>query len=275
MQYDNMTLNLLNYYSYLLVYAFIGWCSECVYCSIYQKHFVNRGFLNGPICPIYGFGALTVILLLMPFKSNPIIVFLLGILITSILEYFTSFILEKLFHAKWWDYSSYPYNINGRVCLKNSFLFGIMCLIGIYLIHPSLVDFVDRISFSVKSVALSIATIIIALDMIVTIHTMLRLSGKLAQLAALRKELEELIAEEGLHGLAETVEGRLVIVHTLKEKMEERIKEKLSERVSIWQRRLLNAFPDLTFAHNNEHFQTLKNDIKEKRDMLQALKNHR
>ncbi|MDD4571479.1 MAG: hypothetical protein PHN47_03215 [Clostridia bacterium] len=273
-----MTEQILNYYSYLLIYAFIGWCSECTYCSIPEKHFINRGFLNGPLCPIYGFGALLIIVLLMPFSIEPVLVFFLGILVTSALEYFTSYFMEKIFHAKWWDYSTYPYNLNGRICLKNSFFFGIMCLIAIYLLHPLVTDWVAKVPFNAKLIFLSAATLIIAVDMTVTVYTMLKLNGKLAQIAAIRKEFEELVAAEGVQGLADMVEDRFKEklsesrLENLAEKLTQRLTERLSEKISIWQSRLLQAFPDLKFNRNNEHFKALNKAVEEKKQALKQLK---
>ena len=113
---------------YFAIYSILGWGCEVIYCSLPAKRFINRGFLNGPYCPVYGIGALIVLYLLEPYKTSPFLVFLLGIFLTSLLEYITSYILEKTFHAHWWDYSKRKYNIYGRVCLLNSTLFGILSL---------------------------------------------------------------------------------------------------------------------------------------------------
>ncbi len=120
------------------IYAVIGYLSEVLYCSLIKRSFVNRGFLYGPYCPIYGFGALMIIIFLKPFKNNFVIVFILGLILASILEYFTSWALEKLFSIKLWDYSKHKININGRVCLLNSTLFGLMGLMGVYVVDPFL-----------------------------------------------------------------------------------------------------------------------------------------
>lgn len=273
-----MTEQWLNYAAYLLIYAFIGWCAECTYCSIPKKRFINRGFLNGPICPIYGFGALLLILLLLPFSNNPALVFFLGMLLTSALEYFTSFLMEKLFHAKWWDYSTYPYNLNGRICLKNSFLFGILSLLCVYLIHPMVTNLVSMVPFLPKLIILSGAALLVAVDMTVTVYTMLKLSGKLQQIGMLRKEMEELLATEGVHGLADMLEERVkeklaeTGLENRLEKLTQTLNEHLSGRITVWQSRLMQAFPDLKFERNNEHFKALKKALEEKRQALKQLK---
>lgn len=121
---------------YFITYAFMGWCCETTYVSLAKRKFVNRGFMYGPLCPIYGFGALLVLYVLEPFTGYPIIIFALGMIVTSILEYFTSWLMEAIFHIRWWDYSTYKYNIKGRVCLKNSLMFGVLGLVVVYGIHP-------------------------------------------------------------------------------------------------------------------------------------------
>ena len=118
------------------IYSFVGWACETAYCSIPAKRFINRGFLNGPFCPVYGFGALLVIYPLEPLSDHIVLLFLCGMIITSLLEYLTAYILEVCFHTKWWDYSQKKFNIHGRVCLKNSLLFGVMSVLLVKLLHP-------------------------------------------------------------------------------------------------------------------------------------------
>ena len=119
-----------------LTYSFLGWVCETVYCSIGQRKFVNRGFLNGPLCPVYGFGAMAVLFFLRPVRENLLVLYLSGVLVTSVIEYITGFLLEKLFATKWWDYSTYRFNIHGRVCLRNSLMFGVLSVIAARVIDP-------------------------------------------------------------------------------------------------------------------------------------------
>ena len=99
------------------IYATAGWIMESTMISIQNKKFVNRGFLIGPVCPIYGYGVVLVSVLLKKYQNDLIITFFMSIIICGILEYFTSFFMEKIFNARWWDYSKRKFNINGRVCL--------------------------------------------------------------------------------------------------------------------------------------------------------------
>ena len=117
-----------NVYIYIIlffIYSFLGWSIEVFREFQDKNHFVNRGFLIGPICPIYGVGGVLMLLTLGKYKDSPIVLFCMSIIIFSILEYFTSYIMEKLFKARWWDYSNNKYNLNGRICAETMIPFGL------------------------------------------------------------------------------------------------------------------------------------------------------
>lgn len=125
---------------YLIIFFFysaIGWLIESTYCSIGEKRLINRGFLTGPMCPIYGTGALVMtICLYNPFRDRPLLVFLLGMIICDAVEYITSVLMETLFHARWWDYTYEFANLKGRICLKHTLYWGIASIAFVYLVHP-------------------------------------------------------------------------------------------------------------------------------------------
>jgi len=122
---------------YLAVYAFLGWVAEVTFVFAGTRHLQNRGFLTGPFLPIYGIGAIALVLLVQPYVDNPFLVFLASVVITSALEFFTHLVLDKVFHIKLWDYSARPFNLQGRICLQNSLLFGGLGLLLLYVIHPA------------------------------------------------------------------------------------------------------------------------------------------
>lgn len=130
---------------YFFIYSILGWICEMIFCYVTNNQKENRGFLFGPYCPIYGFGGLIIAYALIPFRDNIFLIFIFSIIISSILEYITAYSLEKIFNKKWWDYSNRRFNINGRVCLGNSLLFGILGVITIYIIHPIIVDLITSI----------------------------------------------------------------------------------------------------------------------------------
>ena len=162
-----------------IIYSFIGYLAEVIYCSYSQKKLVNRGFLFGPICPIYGTGAILAIICLNNLKDNPILVFILGVLITSILEYYTSYIFEKIFHNKWWDYSYRPDNINGRICIGNSIYFGLGIILVIYLYNQYLIGILDNIPIDITNITAIIFFVIFVIDLIWSIIIAYNLKSRL------------------------------------------------------------------------------------------------
>ena len=142
-----MTLDLVCRYFLLFFFcSMLGWLME-VTCKLFQFHrFINRGFLIGPYCPIYGFGAVFVTLLLSGFSDHPIAVFLLAMLVCGTLEYVTSYVMEKLFHARWWDYSQRKFNLNGRVCANTLIPFGLLGLVMVYFLKPLVFGWFDALS---------------------------------------------------------------------------------------------------------------------------------
>lgn len=119
-----MITTLEHYFLWFLFYSFVGWMYESILVSCQQHRLVNRGFLNGPLCPIYGTGAILGVAILGN-VHNPIIIFLISMVGATILEYTTSWVMEQLFHARWWDYSNFRFNLQGRVCLLGALIFGL------------------------------------------------------------------------------------------------------------------------------------------------------
>ena len=131
-----MIYNIEIYFMLFIIYAFLGWVMECTLGLIQNHKFVNRGFLIGPYCPIYGVGVVSVILLLSRFSNNIPVLFILSTILCGVLEYFTGYIMEKIFHDRWWDYSDSKFNINGRICLDTLIPFGIICVLVICYLNP-------------------------------------------------------------------------------------------------------------------------------------------
>ena len=133
------------YLWYFFLYAFFGWCCEVCFAAAKDGIFVNRGFLNGPVCPIYGVGVSVVVLCLTPVRENILFLFIGSVLLTSALEWATGFVLERVFHQKWWDYSDMPGNLNGYVCPLFSLLWGLACLLVMRVFHPMVAKLVGWI----------------------------------------------------------------------------------------------------------------------------------
>ena len=151
-----------------MFYSICGWIIEVVNVSVLEKKVVDRGFLIGPYCPIYGFGGLYIYIFLNKYYSDPIALFFLTIVECAILEYLTSFVMEKIFKTRWWDYTDKKFNINGRICLETLVLFGLGGIVSTYLVNPYLVKFVNFINPSVLNVMAIVLAIILLVDSIVS-----------------------------------------------------------------------------------------------------------
>ena len=165
-----------------LCYSFLGWACETVYCSIGKRKFVNRGFLNGPLCPVYGFGALAVLYFLRPVSDNIPLLFVSGMVLTSVIEYITGYLLEKLFATKWWDYSSRRFNIHGRVCLRNSLMFGVLSVVAVRVIDPVIRGGIYALPATVCAVLSIVFGAMMVADLVVTVRTILDINSALKQL---------------------------------------------------------------------------------------------
>ena len=167
------------YFLYFIIYSMIGWFMEvCV--SLWNKHkFINRGFLIGPYCPIYGWGSLAIILVVGQNTSDVLAVFLKAILICSLLEYFTSYFMEKIYNVRWWDYSNNKFNINGRICLETMVPFGILALLIIYVVHPIIIKFVGLLSPLALIIVSTLIFIIYFVDNVISTFILFKIKGKI------------------------------------------------------------------------------------------------
>lgn len=161
-------LELTDLFLYFIIYSCLGWVMEVVCKLIEKKKFINRGFLVGPICPIYGYGVLAIILLVGSSSGDILAVFLKSILVCSILEYLTSYLMEKLFKARWWDYSKKKFNINGRICLETMIPFGLLGCFVIYILHPSVIKLVFIFNPNTRYMFALILLVVYLLDNIFT-----------------------------------------------------------------------------------------------------------
>lgn len=138
-------IDLKVYFLLFIIYAVIGWCMEVICKLIQYKKFVDRGFLIGPYCPIYGVGALLITFFLNKYVQDPVVLFVMAVVVCGILEYLTSYFMEKIYHARWRDYSSKKFNINGRICLSNLIAFGILGMFIMYISNPFLIGQLEKL----------------------------------------------------------------------------------------------------------------------------------
>lgn len=249
-------------FALFIVYSVVGWVCEVVYCSILERRFVNRGFLYGPLCPVYGFGALLVLYLLEPFAGNVPLLFAMAVLVTSALEYATGLFLETAFGTTWWDYSSYRFNLHGRICLLNSLLFGAMSVVGVRFLHPHAMMAVSSLSPNVlDALAVAVAAVLFV-DLGLTLRS---LSGFSSWLSALSEFLEgvretigfrEWMNELDLAGSLAAIRERVRLGASEDDRqLAARLADRL-ERIVLRSRglsRLLRAFPGMrSRAHGDE-----------------------
>ena len=178
-----------------IAYSTLGWCGEMIYCSVPKGRLCEkRGFLNGFLCPIYGHGALLVLYALRGGFRNPFLTFLFGALLTSALEYFTSWVMEKLFHMRWWDYSHYKFQINGRVCLLNSTCFGLACVLLCHVVHPWLWAHILGLGSAVIVPLASFISGIYLTDTVLSVRSAIQLSNRTEKLHQLQQEVRQHLA---------------------------------------------------------------------------------
>ena len=236
-----MEYSISTYFIYFIIIAICGWLME-VTLQLVQKHkFADRGFLIGPYCPIYGCGALLITIFLTKLEEYPLALFSVTILVCGVLEYFTSYIMEKIFHARWWDYSENRFNINGRVCLETIIPFGILGLTLIYIVNPFIFDNLVKVPESTLNIIAIIIAVIFAIDNLVSFKV-------ISNVRSATKKFDEENPKDNT------------------EEISQKVKEFLKNK-SILNRRLVNAFPKLT-ATLKEHSEKIKQKTAEMKEEL-------
>lgn len=161
-------MTLEHYFLLFLIYSFLGWLIEVVNALIIEEKFINRGFLIGPYCPIYGVGALFITFLLDKYVNDVVVLFVMAVIICCALEYFTSYLMEKLFGTRWWDYSDKKFNINGRICLETAVLFGVLGLLIMYVLNPFFTNILISIPHFIIQVLFFVLLLLFVLDFAVS-----------------------------------------------------------------------------------------------------------
>lgn len=185
------------WFLYFIIYSFLGWICEVIYCSIPAKRFINRGFLKGPICPVYGFGAMFVIYIITSLNiKSPILIFIFSGIIASIIEFIADLMLEYIFHTRLWDYSNRKFNIKGRVCLLNSTLFSILSLVLISFIHPIIMSYIKMLSNRVIIITVLICMLLLIIDISCTVSEVINLNTTLKNMNLFKEFKKEFSKKE-------------------------------------------------------------------------------
>lgn len=263
-----------------IIYAFIGWVAEVSFAALKTGSFVNRGFLNGPYCPIYGIGMLVVVKFLYPVKDNWILLFFGSMLMTTVIEYLTGLILEKIFHNKWWDYSDMPFNIQGYVCLMFSVMWGFGCTFVVKIVHPAVHKMILLIPEMVSKVCIILLMLLFLVDILVTVSTIMALNRRLKaldELAGAMKKLSDELGEEIFEKVSTAVSTKEKLQEEYDEKTQQFIKMrdeligKLKEK-HFGTERLLKAFPKMRALQQNETLIKYRQFLSEKKEEMRNIK---
>ena len=237
-------MNEIYYYFLLfLIYSFIGWLIEVIGKLIEKHKFINRGFLIGPICPIYGHGCILMILTLSRYKDNPLTLFIYAIFICSLLEYFTSYFMEKIFKARWWDYSTRKFNLNGRICAETMIPFGILGTLVICVINPIFEYLLNLFNFETIKITAVVLFIIYIIDYTISLIIMFGFKGTL-----------KTVEKDGTEGITKKVKKILI-------------------NKNVLYKRLVEAFPN--FMNPKERLLLIKARVeKELKNIEKKIKNN-
>ena len=227
-----------------IIYAFLGWIVEIINNVVVFKKFVNRGFLIGPYCPIYGVGGLIATIFLTKYKESIIVLFVMSMFLFALLEYFTSYLMEKLFKARWWDYTDYRFNINGRICLETLIPFGLLGCFAIYVVNPIIFSIFNMTNIVVLRIIAIVIFIIFIIDFTVSLKIIN--SFKDTAVKFLKKDNTEEITKK--------------------------VKEILLSK-SVWTKRLIESFPKAkAVITNNIDLIRMKFELKQTKKELKQTK---
>lgn len=221
------------------IYTFLGWLMEVIYVSASKGGFVNRGFLNGPACPIYGFGALITLLILTPLRGNFFAFFAAAVALTSLLELAAGIFLDKVFHEKWWDYKSQPLNFFGYICMGCSLAWGVTCSFLMYVLHPLVMRLFTWLPMPVGIAYLVITYSILAVDLVITLIAFSTMADNLRminQLGARIRKISDAIGDNVSNGVFTVLKVKDMRVPDLEE-----LKEKYDNLIRV-NKILLNRF---------------------------------
>lgn len=258
-----------------LVYAFLGWCAEVAFAAVHKGKFVNRGFLNGPVCPIYGVGMLVVVTLLWGLRSNLILLFLGSAGLTTALEFATGWVLEKFFHDKWWDYSDKPFNVKGYICLEFTILWGLAAAFIVGAVHPFVFMLIKKTPFVLGIVLMAVFLAAFVTDLVITVTALAKLPKKLNTMLEAEKALKAIsdkigenisdtaiAAKEKGGELMEENKPRLEELKAEYEKKAAEYKRQFESRGFV-HKRITEAFPNLKSGRYKAVFERFA-DKKEK-----------
>lgn len=254
-----------------IIFSVVGWISEVLYVGIFHEHkFVNRGFLYGPLCPVYGFGGI-VILLLPPFLySTWIPLFFSSMILCTIVEYFVSWFMEKIFHTRWWDYSHYKFNINGRICLLNSVLFGFLGLGVIHFVYPHIIQFLNWLGDFVVMISADLIGVILTIDIFTTVRKLVDFNSTMEKIKTFEESLRDHYGTENWFR-GDNFSEMLASIKEQAESHREKFNQSFLEKIERFQNArnaaaesFMAHFPTMKSIKYKEELEHLRNSLKSK-----------
>ena len=269
------------------LYSFAGWCCEVVFAACKTGRFVNRGFLFGPMCPIYGFGVVAAVLLIEPIRAHWLQAYLVAVFVPTFLEYIVGWGAVKLLHTRLWDYSRMPLNIGGHVCLLFSLVWGLGCLIIVYLLQPLVLELIKLLPVPLGWVLLALFTATALTDLILTAIEAAKIPKRLRALEELERGLRRIS-----DGIGAGLSGRTLelwekgqekfpsqkweeFLGTLGNRKQEFLVQRdeiLEKYQGLWEKpsrgyaRLLKAFPHLQQTEAHRRLERLRTLYRQRRD---------
>lgn len=231
------------FYQWLLfffIYCFIGWIWECSYVSIRTKKLTNRGFMRGPFLPIYGSGAIVMLIVGLPLKGQPVLMFFAGLICASILEFCTGEAMERLFKVKYWDYSGCFLNVRGHICFKASMAWGVFTILMNYFVHKPIEKMVLGIPANILQIFVTALLIYFVADYSLAFKTAMDLRDVIIAIEKFREELDRMekrldVAIAFAEDSREQKTQELIIQF---ENNKEEVKQKLEERMNVLENKI-------------------------------------
>lgn len=216
-----MSFHFNNWLVYFYFYCIFGWVFESTYVSIRTKKLVNRGFMKGPWLPLYGSGAVLILLVTLPFQQYPVAVYFAGAAAATILEYITGVLMVKLFKVRYWDYSSHKIQFQGHICLSSSIAWGFLSLLMVYVVHKPVARFIETWNEEFLSIVTFLITICMVYDFANAFREAMDLRALLVQAEDIKKRLSEALEEEKQNISGAVLEKKEQLVQSVGEKKEQ------------------------------------------------------
>ena len=253
----DMPYTIVQWICFFFIYGFLGWCYESAYVSIKHKQWVNRGFVRGPLLPLYGSGAILLLFVTIPFRENLLLMFVSGAIGATLLEYVTGVAMEALFKVRYWDYSKRKFNFQGHICLAATSLWGVFAIVIVKVVHRPIENLVMGLPETIVEIFVMVVTVVFAADFALSFKAAMDIRDVLIKLEEVQREMERMQKRmdvilafaadsreqvvmntyERLDELTESLEERFARVKELREKLDAKIEEEIRERSEEWKER--------------------------------------